>query len=474
MLSTWCDFFPGGTLPNKRLDALARRLGDAAEKGGRGSWRGYFTDSPLRKAAYRFVEHPLLDLPTLLTGAISHCGDLVRAHADGTILNVQDTTSVDFTSLRSAKGLGPLESSRAQGFMLHFGLILTEQDVPLGLSCVHVFARDPKDPNKAARRRQLAYDEKESARWWNTVLEAEKRIAAPGKLLHVSDRESFIYTYLTRASEASYRVLVRAKGGHSVEDGKHHLLEALRPEWIDAGTRVVKVPARPARGKTPARAARQAIVRVRYGKFTLKEPHNGKGRAALWGISVLEEIKSGDVVLEPLNWLLVTNDPIEGAAPAHQAVDRYLIRWTIEEFNKGLKTGAKLESLQLESRDAIERALALLMLATLRLLQMMKRSRVMPDEPIAAGKELAEAAEYLHSKALARRGRVPVPSVPTAAWVLLEIAKLGGHSGTKSEGPPGWLLLWCGWRRLQDELRGYRLAVHASAAQQENARKIRG
>ena len=474
MISTWSDFFPSGTLSNRRLDALAIRLGTAVEKGGRGSWRGYFPVPAMRKAAYRFVEHSQLALPTLLAGAFEHGAKVVRDHADDTLLNIQDTTSLDFTSLTKARGLGPLESSKARGLMLHLGLLVTERDVPLGLSVVQVFARDPEVTNKAASRRARAFEDKESARWWTTTVAAEERVAKPGKLLHISDRESFIYEYLARASSASYRVLVRAKGAHGVDDEHHQLLAALRPTWTDADVRVVQVPARPARDGRPARGARTATVRVRYGCFVLKEPHGGRRRLRLWGVSVVEEVALGLTVVDPLDWLLVTNDPIADRASAHQAVDRYLVRWTIEEFNKGLKSGAQVESLQLESREAIERALALLLLATLRILQMMKGSRDAPETSAEAVADLTEEADYLHQQAKARRGRVPVPAVPTIAWVVMEIAKLGGHSGSRAEGPPGWLVLWRGWRRLQDEMRGYRLAMEAMKRSDSSAERIRG
>ena len=217
-----------------------------------------------------------------------------------------------------------------------------------------------------------------------------------------------------------------------------------------------------------------ATVRVRYGCFVLKEPHGGRRRLRLWGVSVVEEVALGLTVVDPLDWLLVTNDPIADRASAHQAVDRYLVRWTIEEFNKGLKSGAQVESLQLESREAIERALALLLLATLRILQMMKGSRDAPETSAEAVADLTEEADYLHQQAKARRGRVPVPAVPTIAWVVMEIAKLGGHSGSRAEGPPGWLVLWRGWRRLQDEMRGYRLAMEAMKRSDSSAERIRG
>ena len=38
--------------------------------------------------------------------------------------------------------------------------------------------------------------------------------------------------------------------------------------------------------------------------------------------------------------------------------------------------------------------------------------------------------------------RKPLPSSPTVADIMAAIARLGGHN--KSNGPPGWKLLWRG------------------------------
>ena len=38
------------------------------------------------------------------------------------------------------------------------------------------------------------------------------------------------------------------------------------------------------------------------------------------------------------------------------------------------------------------------------------------------------------------------------------IAMLGGYKARSCDGPPGWITLWRGLRRLEDMVAGYRLA----------------
>ncbi|MBN2685332.1 MAG: hypothetical protein JXR40_08635 [Pontiellaceae bacterium] len=47
---------------------------------------------------------------------------------------------------------------------------------------------------------------------------------------------------------------------------------------------------------------------------------------------------------------------------------------------------------------------------------------------------------------------------PCIADALVWIAKLGGYLARKSDGPPGTLVLWRGWKRLMDLTEGWCLA----------------
>jgi hypothetical protein len=50
---------------------------------------------------------------------------------------------------------------------------------------------------------------------------------------------------------------------------------------------------------------------------------------------------------EPVEWRLVTNEPMTTVGQVAAVVDHYRGRWTVEEFFKALKTGCAIETRQL-------------------------------------------------------------------------------------------------------------------------------
>ena len=66
------------------------------------------------------------------------------------------------------------------------------------------------------------------------------------------------------------------------------------------------------------------------------------------------------------------------------------------------------------------------------------------------------AADLPHSVCGGRVGGDP----PTTAEAIVFIAKLGGYLARKSDGPPGTLVLWRGWKRLMDLVEGYDIATN--------------
>jgi hypothetical protein len=50
--------------------------------------------------------------------------------------------------------------------------------------------------------------------------------------------------------------------------------------------------------------------------------------------------------------------------------------------------------------------------------------------------------------------------VPAIGEVIIWIARLGGFLARKSDGMPGTLTLWRGWKRVTDLTEGWNLATH--------------
>jgi hypothetical protein len=147
---------------------------------------------------------------------------------------------------------------------------------------------------------------------------------------------------------------------------------------------------------------------------------------------------------------LLTDIPAETFEQACEVSQMYATRWLEEEFHKALKTGMGLERLQLTTARAWFAVTALMSIAALRLISVRERVRQTPEAP-AETSDLSE----LELKVLRARS---AKSLLTVGDVALAIGRLGGHLNRKSDGLPGWITLWRGWRVLQTLVEGVLLA----------------
>jgi hypothetical protein len=143
---------------------------------------------------------------------------------------------------------------------------------------------------------------------------------------------------------------------------------------------------------------------------------------------------------EAVEWLLMTNEPIDTPAQVEAVIDWYRRRWKIEEYFKALKTGCAFERRQLQSRAALENTLAVLAPIAWQLLTVRDRALASPKAP----------AQTILSRQQLRvlRGisEKPIAAKLSVDDALLAIAAQGGH--LKRNGRPGWQTLGRGLEKL--------------------------
>lgn len=143
---------------------------------------------------------------------------------------------------------------------------------------------------------------------------------------------------------------------------------------------------------------------------------------------------------DPVDWKLITTEPIDTPEQVALVVDGYRGRWVIEEYFKALKTGCALQRRQLESYEALSMALALLAPVAWRLLCLRTLAEVEPDAPADA------VLTSLQLRILRHKARDPFPAHATAADAHFAIARLGGF--LKHNKRPGWQVLARGFEDL--------------------------
>lgn len=176
---------------------------------------------------------------------------------------MQDPTEVNWTTLRTAQGLGPLGNTAGQGLFVQSTWAITPDRIPLGRLAQHVWARAPNDVGQRARRQQVPMTQKESQQWLHRLdaVCTAREWGPPTGWVRVGDREADVYDVLAAERPAGVEWWIRAAWDRGVSAPQ-------RPGWATVEAQpvcrdlVVHVPRR----DTPP--AREARVSLRSGPLT--------------------------------------------------------------------------------------------------------------------------------------------------------------------------------------------------------------
>lgn len=135
--------------------------------------------------------------------------------------------------------------------------------------------------------------------------------------------------------------------------------------------------------RTQQAPARKAIVEIRYRKITLHPPTKRASeklpKVPIWAILVTETEHSSEA--EAVEWLLLSTVPVLTLTDAYEQLDWYCARWGIEVWHKVLKSGTRLEALQLGTAERLQRAIPLFSVVAWRLMFATFLSRQLPHAP---------------------------------------------------------------------------------------------
>jgi hypothetical protein len=397
------------------------------------------------KAAYRLFDNDKVDGQKILEPHYACSMERMREHP--IVLCIQDTTELDYTGKNDIEGLGPLNYESRRGLYLHPTLAVTPSQLCLGVLDAWKFTREP---GSLGQNRPYWYDpieKKESLRWlegYRQTCDYQQAIPET-RLVYVADREGDIYEIffeqqiVSQKGKSAADWLIRSRFDRNTTDGKKLWKSTQQSEVIDQ----VEFDLPAAKG----RKARQIIQSLRAVRIKLNPPfRRGKKLDSVEVTALLASEDNPPEGEEPVEWLLLSNVPVETSEQAVDMLQWYLARWQIEIFFRILKSGCKVEELQLEKVEKIEAALSFYMIIAWRILFLTTLGRVCPELPCDAVFDGEEwKAAYIVSK------RKPPPDHPPRLNEMIRtIASFGGFLGRKSDGDPGPKSIWIGLQRVRD------------------------
>ncbi|PTT77216.1 IS4 family transposase [Pelomonas sp. HMWF004] len=394
-------------------------------------------------AAYRMLDNERVDWREIME-AHGRCAEQ-RMSGLPVVLCLHDTTELDFNG-QTIQGLGPLSYEVQRGMYLHPTYAVTTDREPLGVLDAWMWARESKDAS--GQRGGLC----ESTRWIESYERLAERAAElpQTRLVQVGDRESDMLGLMQRAQGLGWPVdlLVRSQHNRRLPNA------ALLWDEVQASQPLGEI------GFTlGARAGRRArAVRQELRVQRVVVDHDAAGPIEMTCL-VASEVgaPTGD---KPVCWRLLTNRPVTTLEQARELIEWYRARWEIEMFFHVLKTGCRVEALQLASLPKIERALMLFMVVSWRIARLMRLGRTCPDLPASL---MFDPDEIKAAYVLTKKPLPPTP--PSLNDVVRRVAMLGGFLARKGDGEPGVKTLWLGLQRVTDFASGVRFMRDSTGAE---------
>ena len=400
--------------------------------------------------AYRFFQNESVTSESILQP--HYDATLTRIKEYPVVLMIQDTTELDYTGKSDISNLGTLTYDTRKGLLLHPILATTPDRVSLGVIDAK-FLRENYEVNKTEKQHhyQIPIEEKESYRWLQGYrLCSQIAEQTPDTMIvNVADRESDIYDIYEQAQQCANKAewIIRSSQNRRLDGEVDSSRKGIVKLWDSVEYAPCLGQVEFTLPKSHERKDKKVTAKIKAKRVPLYPPNRtGKKLSAVKVYIVkLKEINPPEGQ-EPIEWILLTRIPVHTLKDAITIIQWYVCRWQIEIYFRILKSGCKVEDLQLEDASRIKPAVSLYMIIAWRILYCLMLGRNYPNFPC----DLVFDEDEWKSVYVIVTGKQPPSQAPSLGEMIETIAKLGGYLGRKHDGPPGPKTLWIGFQRMAD------------------------
>ncbi|MEY9202055.1 hypothetical protein ABIF05_001165 [Bradyrhizobium elkanii] len=193
--------------------------------------RWFVRTGPTRRPP-RFLSNERVNEADILCGHFEATRGRATA-ADGPILVLHDTTEFSFKREKpDLIGFTGKTAGRTRcDILMHSSLAVTTEGLPFGLAAIKFWTRKKFKGTTALKRKinptRVPIEQKESIRWLENLRQSTDLLAAPGRCVHIGDRESDIYELFCLADEVGTHFLVRTCVDRLAGDGNHTITDEM-------------------------------------------------------------------------------------------------------------------------------------------------------------------------------------------------------------------------------------------------------
>jgi hypothetical protein len=384
------------------------------------------------------------------------------------LLVYSDGSVLSFKQQANRKDLGYVgESDKVGGFELHNSLIVDMQSglcYGVGGAQVQVTHLKSEADKKTWRQDcpKIPFEQKETYRWYSTMLQSVGNCPGASSYTAISDRESDIYELFDHYRQNNWNWVIRVTGDkRSVSDltGKRMVLNRfLEPLSVNFSYEV-KVCA------TKKRSAHTALLHVKYTPVVLLPPATGPAKnlpcIPSWVVEVREDPSTVRPGEPPVHWTLSTTHEVATEEQARKVILWYCDRWDIEQlYRTDKREGLNIEEAELETIHGLANLATLSLIAAAQVMALVMArdgNTHIPCQTVFTGDEM-ECLRQVNTKVEGptekQQNPFEVNSLAFAAWV---IARLGGWTPYNKKRPAGPITMANGLVRFMAIYEGFSL-----------------
>jgi len=412
---------------------------------------------PETKAAYRFFDNEKVTASAIVQPHVE--ATLARMQPHPVVLFVQDTTVLNYTGQPERTNTGPTVRNNTKGMFLHPTLAVTPERLCLGVVHYEQWFRTElskkSQGERSCRNHARTPQEKESYRWVRSYQQTNDYASklANTTIVNVADREGDLFELYKEAqqtlAQGGAQWLIRASFDRRLSDETGKVKQTKLIETVKGHGEKGRVQFNlSARKNKPARTIELAIYFAEVHLSPTRRQRKKPGYIPIKTTVVIASEVNAPAGEEPLEWVLLTSMPVETVASAREIIDWYQCRWQIEIYFKVLKSGCKVEKLQITDEERFDPCLALHMITAWRILYMTLLGRECSD---VSCEIVFDQIEWQTAYIVLKKEKPP-SAPPRLSEMIKMIASLGGFLNRKSDGYPGPAVLWRGLASMRDHV----------------------